>query len=103
MDTRWGIGPFRFGADAVVGLVPAAGDLVSGLASAYMLWVGIQLGLPLIKLVRMAANVAIDLLLGVVPVAGDAADALFKSHVRNLRIIEEHVRDAWPAAVPGRR
>jgi hypothetical protein len=91
MDSKWGIGPLRFGADAIVGLIPVVGDIVSASVSLYLLWVGVQLRLPTGKMVRMGINAALDLLFGLVPIAGDAADMLFRSHARNQRIIEQHV------------
>jgi hypothetical protein len=97
-DDKFSVLGFRFGLDAIVGLVPGIGDLISAGASAYLLLVGIQLRLPPTKLLRMAFNAGTDLLMGLVPFLGDVGDAVFKSHLRNLRIIEEHV-----ARVEGRR
>ena len=92
MDARFSIFGFRFGFDSIIGIVPGLGDVVSAVASVYLLWVGVQLRLPGRKLLRMLLNAAADLGMGIVPVVGDVADAVFKSHMRNLRIIEEHVR-----------
>ena len=92
MDTQWEIGPFRFGAEAVIGLIPGVGDAVSATASLYELWVAKELKVPRAGQVRMLRNVAIDLGIGLVPFLGDAADVVFKSHARNQQIIEEHVR-----------
>lgn len=91
MDIRWGIGPVRFGLDSLIGLIPAWGDIVSALVSLYQMWVAVQLRMPMRKLLRMMLNIVADLLFGLVPIAGDAADVLFKAHMRNLRLIEEHV------------
>lgn len=93
MDTQFSIFGFRFGFDPLVGLVPWVGDAVMALSSLYMLWVGVQLELPPAKLARMAANIAVDLTFSLVPVVGDLADMVFKAYVRNLRILEEHVRE----------
>ena len=90
-DDKFSVLGFRFGLDTVVGLVPGIGDLISSGASAYLLLVGIQLRLPPTKLLRMAFNAGADFLIGLVPFLGDLADTVFKSHLRNLRIIEEHV------------
>ncbi len=82
---------FRFGLDAVIGLVPVVGDVVSALISSYIIWEGKRLGLPRWKIARMTANVAFDTAIGIVPFLGDLADAAFKSNRRNVRIIREHL------------
>ena len=100
MDVKWGIGRLRFGLDTVIGLVFGVGDVVAGMASLYQMWVAIQLGVPMRKLLLMTVNSVVDLLFGLVPLGCDIADMFFKSHMRNLRIIEEHVRQIEREAVP---
>lgn len=89
---------YRFGLDGVVGLVPVIGDLVTTAMGAYLVWEARNLGLPKWKLWRMAGNVGFDTLLGAVPLVGDAADFLFKSNTRNLRIVKRHLDKHHPAA-----
>lgn len=84
----------RFGLDGLIGLVPGIGDLVTTVLASYLILEAHRLGLPRRKLARMIANVAFDTALGIVPVVGDAADMLFKSNRRNLRIIREHLEGA---------
>ena len=91
-DDKFRILGFRFGIESIVGLVPFVGDAVSSIASAYLLLVGIQLRMPPSKLLKMATIAGVDFLVGLVPFVGDLVDMVFKAHVRNLRIIEEHVR-----------
>jgi len=91
MDRQWGIGPWRIGVESVADLVPVFGDLVSGGASAYQLWVASQLKLSRADRVRMLTNMGVDLGLGLVPFAGDFFDAVFKVHLRNQRIIDRHI------------
>jgi hypothetical protein len=81
----------RFGMDAVIGLVPGIGDLLSALLASYIIWEARQLGLPRWKIARMVANVAFDTALGAVPFAGDVFDVFFKANQRNVRIIQDHV------------
>lgn len=78
---------FRFGLDPILGLVPGAGDTISGLISFYIVYEAKRLGVPAATLVRMIANVAVDILVGSVPLAGDLFDAVFKVNLRNLRMI----------------
>lgn len=84
-------GGFRFGADSVIGLTPVAGDFATAAIACYFVYEGKRLGLPRTALAAMAGNVALDLVLGAVPLLGDLADTWFKANVRNLAIIEKHV------------
>ena len=87
---------FPVGLDAIIGLVPVLGDIVTTGLGAYIVWEAKNLGLPRWKLWRMASNVGFDALLGAVPLVGDAADVLFRSNTRNLRIIKKHLDKHHP-------
>jgi hypothetical protein len=88
-----GTGGRRFGIDALIGLVPVFGDLFGGLLSLVVVWRGSRMGLPRIVVVRMLANSAADILVGAIPVLGDAFDLWFKVNERNLRLIRRHLED----------
>lgn len=79
------------GVDSIVGLVPVLGDIITTALGAYIVWEAKNLGMPKWKLWRMAGNVGFDAVLGAVPVVGDAADFLFRSNTRNLRIVKKHL------------
>lgn len=81
----------RIGLDALIGLVPGIGDTVSALISSYIIWEARQLGLPRWKIARMIGNVAVDGLVGAVPLVGDLFDAGFKANMRNVRIVLDHL------------
>ncbi|MBK8165255.1 MAG: DUF4112 domain-containing protein [bacterium] len=89
-DTAWRVPGtrLRFGADALVGLVPVAGDVAGAAFGLYGVWTAWRVGAPPAVLARMVANVALDLLLGLVPGVGDVADFLFPAHTRNRRLLE---------------
>lgn len=89
---------YPVGLDSIVGLVPVLGDIVTTVMGAYLVWEAKNLGMPKWKLWRMAGNVGFDALLGAVPVVGDAADFLFRSNTRNLRIVKKHLDKHHPAA-----
>lgn len=89
---------YPVGLDSLVGLVPVLGDFVTTVMGAYLVWEAKNLGMPKWKLWRMAGNVGFDALLGAVPVVGDAADFLFRSNTRNLRIVKKHLDKHHPAA-----
>ena len=79
------------GLDALLGLVPGIGDLVSAALSSYIIWEARQLGVPAWKIARMVGNVAVDTAIGAVPFVGDLFDVAFKANVRNVRIVVEHL------------
>ena len=83
-----GVG-WRFGLDAIVGLIPNVGDTLTSLASFYILLAGVRYGVPKITLFRMALNIGIDYLLGSVPIIGDAFDFFWKSNDMNMCLIRE--------------
>jgi len=81
----------RFGLDPIIGLIPGLGDLASAVLSGYVVLTGIRLGAPRSLIARMIANVAIDTVVGSVPVIGDLFDASWKSNQRNVALLERHV------------
>jgi hypothetical protein len=86
-----GTGGRRLGIDALVGLVPVFGDLVSGGLGLFVVWRGSRMGLPRVVVARMLANSAIDFVIGSIPVIGDAFDLWFKANTRNLGIMRRYI------------
>ena len=84
------------GLDALIGLVPVLGDIVTTAMGAYIVWEARNLGLPKWKLARMGANVLFDTAIGVIPLIGDAADLMFRSNSRNLKILLKHLDTHHP-------
>ena len=87
---------FRFGIDPIVGLLPGAGDIVTGFFSVMILVHSVRLRIPKVVIARMMLNTAIDLLTGLVPLLGDLFDATFKANLRNLALLERHARPGVP-------
>ncbi len=85
--TRW-----RFGIDALFGLVPGLGDIVGALVAVYAMHVARTLRAPASVHLHMLGNIALDALIGTVPVLGDIFDFVFKAQTRNLALL-----DAWMA------
>jgi hypothetical protein len=83
-----GVG-WRFGLDAIIGLVPGVGDTLTSLASFYILFAGVRYGVPKITILRMALNIAIDYIIGTIPVVGDAFDFVWKSNKMNMELIRK--------------
>jgi hypothetical protein len=86
----------RFGLDPLIGLIPGAGDLVTGFFSAMMLLHAARLGIPKIVIARMLLNSGLDLLTGTVPLLGDLFDAGYKANLRNLLLLERHAAPGVP-------
>ncbi len=87
------------GLDAIVGLIPVVGDVITATMGAYLIWEARNLGLPKWKIWRMVANLGIDTTLGAIPLVGDAFDFLFRSNSRNLRIIKKHLDKHHPGTI----
>lgn len=82
---------FRIGLEAILGLIPGAGDLVGGAFSLYILLEAARMGAPRSLLARMGWNLGVDVLVGLVPLLGDLFDAGFKANMRNLALLDRHV------------
>ena len=89
---------FRFGLDAILGLIPGLGDITTPTFSALILLHAVRMRLPLVVQARMVLNAALDMLLGLVPVLGDLADIGWKANLRNLALLERHAQPGVPPA-----
>jgi hypothetical protein len=90
-----GIG-VRFGWDAIIGLVPWAGDVTAALMGGAVIVQAYRIGVPRIVQLRMLLNIGIDVLVGVVPIFGDVADVFWRASTKNLALLEQHARHDRP-------
>jgi hypothetical protein len=81
----------RIGADAVLGLVPGVGDVITGAIGAYLIYEARRLGIPRSAMLRMVGNIAFDTAIGAIPVVGDIWDFFFRANDRNMQILARHV------------
>lgn len=90
LDAQFGLPgtKFRFGANSLLGLAPIAGDVLLGLVSLYIVREARALGVPGPLLLRMLANIGIEVVGGSVPLVGDLFDMAFKANLRNLALLE---------------
>ena len=93
MDGAIPIGRWSIGLDPLLGLLPGFGDLIGALISMVIVARAVQAGIPRVAVARMTANIAIDTLIGSIPVFGDVFDFAYKANTQNLRIYEEALRD----------
>jgi hypothetical protein len=92
LDSRWripGTG-IRFGLDAVAGLVPGVGDVAAALVSGHIILHGWRAGAPAHLLARMIGNVALDTVVGSIPLLGSVFDVYYKANLRNVRLLRRH-------------
>src|SRR5215210_4895404 len=84
----------RFGLDPIVGLIPWAGDVITGFLSMMIVIHAVRLQVPKIVIARMMLNIGLDVVVGAVPLLGDLFDAGFKANLRNLALLERHALTA---------
>jgi len=77
----------RYGIDGIIGLIPVVGDIIATALSLFLVREARALGAPWHVVARMLGNVAVQGVVGSVPVAGDAFDVLFRANMRNARIL----------------
>lgn len=90
------------GLDAILGFIaPGAGDAASGIASGALIWIGFKMRAPRVILLRMFLNVAIDALLGSVPLLGDVFDLMYRASDKNLVLLKRTITDPRRRRAPG--
>ena len=81
------------GLDAILGLIPGAGDLVGSALSGYIVVAAAKMGVPKSVLARMVGTLALDTVVGSIPIVGDLFDVAFRANLRNVDLIERHRAD----------
>ena len=82
----------RFGVDAMIGLIPGIGDVITTAMSLYIVREARALGVPHHLIVRMLGNVALDGIVGAVPLLGDVFDVMWRANRRNIALLRNHLR-----------
>lgn len=90
-DRNFPVLGIRFGYDAILGLVPVAGDTVGAAVAAWIFWKAQKLGVPAHLKGRMLSNIVFDYVLGAIPLVGTIVDVAFKANTRNIRLLKEHL------------
>ena len=93
---------WRVGLDAIVGLIPGVGDIATTAVSFYILAAGVRYRVPKVTLLRMAANIGVDYLLGAIPIVGDLFDIAWKSNQMNVELLRERASVSAEEAAHGR-
>ena len=79
---------FRFGFDAIIGLIPGIGDALGAALSSYIVLIAISLNISAWTLTRMLFNILVESIIGAIPLFGDIFDAVWKANERNRRLVE---------------
>jgi hypothetical protein len=85
------------GLDALLGIIPVAGDAIGAALGLYLVWEARNLGMSKWQLSRMIGRVGFDALLGAVPLVGDVFDFVYRSNSKNLRTIRKHLDKHHPS------
>jgi hypothetical protein len=81
----------RLGLNPILDLVPGFGDIATALVSLSVLIYGIRRGVPKILLGRMALNVLLNEVVGIIPVVGSIFAFWFTANTRNYELLREHL------------
>jgi hypothetical protein len=107
--SRWMDGLFRvpgtswrFGLDAIVGLIPGVGDTATTIVSFYILAAGVRYRVPKATLLRMGLNIGVDYIFGAIPVLGDLFDTAWKSNQKNVELLRRRATVTAGEAKSGR-
>lgn len=87
----------RIGLDVILDALPFAGDAIAAAMGGWIIWEARNLGMSKWQMARMAGNVGIDFVLGLIPVVGAIPDFFFRSNTMNLKMIKRHLERHHPA------
>ena len=96
-------GGYRIGLDGIIGLIPGFGDIAGSIASSYIIVESARLGASTATLLRMAMNVLVESLVGLVPFLGDLFDIVWKANEKNMALMEKQLAADPPASSPETR
>ena len=83
----------RFGLDGIVGVIPGIGDIIGGIASCIIIIAAWARGVSYVTVARMVTNVAIEVVVGSIPVLGDMFDIAWRANRRNYALLVGSVED----------
>ena len=83
--TQW-----RIGIDSLLGFIPGVGDTLGAALSTYIIVEAARMGAPKRALLRMIGNVAVETIVGAIPLVGDIFDVAWKANVRNVALLHDY-------------
>jgi hypothetical protein len=84
------------GLDVLLDIIPGVGTISAAALGSYIAWEARNLGMSKWQVARMAGNIGVDMLLGLIPWIGAIPDFFFRSNTRNVRIIKRHLDKHHP-------
>lgn len=90
LDNQFSLFGIKFGLDPIFDLVPGVGDIVGAIVSFYIVWIAIRMELPSNQIWKMIRHIAIDFIVGILPIVGPIGDLFYKSNLMNLKILEKY-------------
>jgi hypothetical protein len=84
------------GLDVILDIIPGVGTISAAALGSYIAWEARNLGMPKWQVAKMAGNIGVDMLLGLIPWVGAIPDFFFRSNSRNVRIIKRHLDKHHP-------
>lgn len=93
LDNRFSIFGITFGLAVILDLIPEVGDMLAAVLSLYIVWIAVQMDLPQIRIFQMLVNIGINLILGLIPVVGEATYILRKANIKNVAILKKYAHE----------
>lgn len=90
LDNQFSVFGIRFGANAVLDLVPEVGDFIAAMLSLYLIWIAVQMKVPFYRIAQMLFNIGLNFVIGLIPIIGDAAYIFRKANMKNLAILQKY-------------
>src|SRR6476660_3421479 len=90
LDNSLQVGPYRFGLSGLINIIPGVGDVIDAILSLYLVWIAFQMEVPARIMLQMLGNIAINFVLGAVPVLGDLVYLVRKVNLKNLQLLQEY-------------
>lgn len=90
LDNQFNLFGIRLGINSFIDLIPGFGDVIATLLSFYLVWIAMEMKLPRLKILEMIGNIAVNFLIGLIPIVGDLAYIFRKANMKNLVILKEY-------------
>ncbi len=90
LDNKFNLFGLRFGASAIIDLIPGFGDMIDALLSLYIVWIAVQIHIPNREIIKMVRNILFSFLIGLIPLFGDMIYIFYRPNIRNISIIKKY-------------
>ncbi len=91
LDNQFNLFGIRFGLSGLIGFIPGLGDIIDALLSLYLVLFAIKIRMPFYRILQMLWNILINLIIGAIPIIGDATYIIRRVNIKNLKIINQYI------------